>query len=90
MWRRYRRAARSARAISALFVGGCGTCCVPRVARRKRSVTSEIGANEKRVICHFPQTKTIWSIASEYAGNALLSKECHALRLASAEAREEG
>jgi len=44
----------------------------------------------RRFICHFPQTKTIWSIGSEYAGNAILSKECHALRLASAEACEEG
>jgi len=44
----------------------------------------------RRFICHFPQTKTIWSIGSEYARNALLSKECHALRLASVEACEEG
>ena len=44
----------------------------------------------RRFICHFPQTKTIWSLGSEYAGNAILSKECHALRLASVEACEEG
>ncbi len=44
----------------------------------------------RRILCHFPQTKTVWSIGSEYGGNGILSKECHALRLASAEACEEG
>ncbi|WP_394846847.1 phosphoenolpyruvate carboxykinase (GTP) [Pendulispora brunnea] len=44
----------------------------------------------RRFVFHFPQTKTIWSLGSEYATNAILSKECHALRLASAEACEEG
>src|SRR6056297_2681627 len=71
-----------------------GSDALGRIEREGRFVrglhsTGELDA-EFFYIMHFPEELSIQSYGSGYGGNALLGKKCHALRIASYQARTEG
>lgn len=81
-------------AVNMYLMTRMGDQALQRIIREDRFVKGmhSIGQldPERRYIMHFPEEQSIRSFGSGYGGNALLGKKCHALRIASWQARREG
>src|SRR5579875_3559786 len=81
-------------ALNMMIMTRVGRAALERIAREGNFVRGlhSIGEldPERRFIMHFPEELAIESYGSGYGGNALLGKKCHALRIASWQARMEG